>query len=272
MLKKGTHMLICRKGDLASLLRIVAVVIAILSITACVPSMQRIYQTPAVNGRVIDLTTMQPIQGALVRHQLSDEKMISKRAGKAAGMSVMTNAAGEFYLPSVSSLEYTLLMVGHARESYPVRVSTKNNSALALAWGSMKMLSEETSAIAVVILDPEPDIIAGTPPGDYLSHQLLLSYLNVQQRFGYCDLNLGADALSLLNTARKLYWRSLNEINFDPKKLKLAYYNTKVLWQIFYHSCDYGDNKNLAYKKALVAVSETAKPIYREIEFLGHNP
>jgi len=257
---------------MSNLLRVVAVVIGILSITACVPSMQRVYQTPAVNGKVINLTTMQPIQGALVWHQLRDEKGVSKRAGKAMGMSVVTNAAGEFYLPSVSSLELTLLMVGHARESYPVRVATENSSALALAWGSMKMLSEETSAIAVVILDPEPDIIASTPPGDYLSHQLLLRYLNVQQRFGYCDLNLGADALSLLNTARKLYWRSLNEINFDREKLKLAYNNSKVLWQNFYHSCDYGDNKNLAYNKALVAVSETAKPIYREIEFLGHNP
>jgi len=234
--------------------------------------MQRVYQTPAVNGKVIDLTTMQPIQGALVTHQLRDEKGLSKRAGKATGMSVVTNAAGEFYLPSVSSLELTLLMVGHARESYLVRVATENNSALALAWGSMKMLSEEISAISVVILDPEPDIIADTPPGDFLSHQLLLSYLNPQQRLGYCDLNLGVDALSLLNTARKLYWRSLNESNFDPEKLKLAYYNSKALWQVFYHSCDYGDNKNLAYKKALVATSETAKAIYREIEFLGHNP
>ena len=179
--------------------------ILICSLTACVPSMQTIYHTPVVTGQVIDLATFKPIEGVVVMHEGKEESSNPDITGKTPKEGVLTNQAGDYYLPSQSSRELTILMVGHAIADYPVRISNNNHSALVIVQASMKMLSEESAMAPPLILDQDPETIAQMPVGDYLKYKQLQEFLAPQGIFAGCDPELGADALTSLNTARKIY-------------------------------------------------------------------
>lgn len=241
----------------------------VLTIAACVPSIQRIYHTPVVVGQVIDLETLEPIEGAIVKHEAADadhdlEDMIDASKNK-----ILTNKQGEYRLPSTSSIDATLLMPGHAITDYPVRISTRNNSALVFASASMLMREEETSGAPLLIMDPDPKTIANTPPGDYLDYKILRSYLYPHSTLGKCNLGIGGNAISALNTARKAYWRHINEPNVVKQEIvNAAYLNVRNVLHYLYNSCDFGDDHSIERRDDILAVREITDNIQQEVSDL----
>lgn len=251
--------------------RFLIVSAAIFSVAACFPAFQRIYQTPAVTGRVIDLESLKPIEGASVLHQSRGEKSKSDFIDKTVKDRVFTNQAGEYYLPSQSSRQLTTLMAGHAIVDYPVRISTNGHSGLVFVKASMKMLAEESTMAPLLILDQDPDTIAATPSDDYLNQKQLQVFLAPQGALGGCDLELGAEALKSLNTARKIYWRQNKEANIEPKILAMAYHNVGNIWSYFQNSCDFGESGSLAHRQAVYSARDITAQVNQEITDLTHH-
>ena len=240
----------------------------VLVIAACVPTIQKIYHTPVVIGKVIDLETLQPIEGAIAKHEGADANFDLDDMIEAAKNKILTNKHGEYHLPSTSSVDAILLMPGHALMDYPVRISTRNNSALVFASASLLMRDEETSGAPLLILDPDPETIANTPPGEYLDYQELRTYLYPHSTLGICDLGIGGDAISALNTARKAYWRHINEPVVKQEIVDAAYRNVRNVWQYFYDSCDFGDEHTIERRDAIYAVREITDQIKQEVSDL----
>jgi hypothetical protein len=240
----------------------------VLANAACVPSIQRIYHTPVVVGQVIDLETLEPIEGAIVKHEGADADFDLDDMIEASKNKILTNKQGEYILPSTSSVDAILLMPGYAITDYPVRISTRNNSALVFASASMLMRDEETTGAPLLIMDPDPKTIANTPPGDYLDYKIFHSYLYPHSTLGKCDLGIGGDAISALNTARKVYWRHINEPDVNQEIVNAAYLNVRNIWQYFYNSCDFGDKHTIERRDAIYAVREITDQIKQEVSDL----
>jgi len=250
--------------SIRSLLLAAVVLPVVLSIAACVPTIQRIHHTPVVIGKVIDLDTLQPIAGAIVQHEGVDADYDLDDMIEAAKNKIVTNKQGEYHLPSTSSIKAVVLMPGHAITDYPVRISTQNNSALVFASASLLMRDEETSGAPLLIMDPDPETIANAPPGDYLDYKLLRTYLYPHSTLGKCNLGIGGDAISALNTARKAYWRHINEPAVKQEIVDAAYLNVRNVWQYFYNSCDFGDDHTIERRDAIYAVREVTDQIQQE--------
>ncbi len=250
--------------SIRSLLLAALVLPLVLSIAACVPTIQKIHHTPVVIGKVIGLDTLQPIAGAIVQHEGADADVDLDDMIEAAKNKIVTNNQGEYHLPSTSSVKAVVLMPGHAITDYPVRISTQNNSALVFASASLLMRDEETSGAPLLIMDPDPETIANTPPGDYLDYKLLRTYLYPHSTLGKCNLGIGGDAISALNTARKAYWRHINDPVVKQEIVDAAYLNVRNVWQYFYNSCDFGDKHTIERRDAIYAVREVTDKIQQE--------
>lgn len=116
-----------------------------LMLTACIPSITRVYHTPRVVGVVVD-ADYQPLAGVVVRHANYAEPQ------------VVSDAGGHFTLPSVSSLEAVLLMVGHALNSYSIQFMTPTCVQTVDVHATMKMYHEETVYLDRVVLDSAGDL------------------------------------------------------------------------------------------------------------------
>jgi len=235
-----------------------------LSLSACIPSIQTIYHTPVILGQVIDLETLTPIEGAIIKHEGIDAEYTLDEMIDAAENKIVTNQEGEYRLPSTSSLEAILLMPGHAIHSYPVRISTRYNSALVFASASLLMRTEEITAASLLILDPAPQIIANPPSGGYLADVTLRGYLYPHSTLGHCDLGIGHDAISALNTARKAYWHHQTSSDHTQTIVNAAYLNVHQIWQYFYDSCDFGDDRSQQRYAKISAVREITDTIQQE--------
>lgn len=250
-------------------IRSLLLAILVLTIAACVPTIQRIYHTPVVIGQVIDLKTLEPIEGAIVKHEGADADFDLEEMIEASKNKILTNKQGEYRLPSTSSVDAILLIPGYAITDYPVRISTQNNSALVFASASMLMREEETTGAPLLIMDPDPETVANTPPGDYLDYKILRSYLYPHSTLGKCNLGIGGNAISALNTARKAYWRHINEPNLVEQEIvNAAYLNVRNVLQYFYDSCDFGDEHTIERRDAIFAVREITDNIQQEVSDL----
>lgn len=241
----------------------------VLSLGACVPTTKKIYHTPAVSGKVIDLETLAPIEGAIIQHEALDDHFDLNNI-KTTTDKIVSNKQGEYYLPSLSSSKITLLMPGHAMAHYPVRISTRNNSALVFVSASLLMQDEEITSASLLIMDANPNIIADTPPGDYLDYKLLHTYLYPHSTLSMCDLAIGADAISALNTARKVYWQHINETDVSKQMVNAAYLNVSHNWDYFYTSCDFGDKHTIERRDTLYKVQAISDQIKQEISDLSN--
>ena len=235
----------------------------VISITACMPTIKKIYHTPVVLGQVIDLVTLKPIEGAIVKHQVEDTELELNDLLNADKNQTLSNKQGQYHLPSTSSVKALMLMPGYAVAAYPVRISTDKSAALVFASASLLMRTEETAGAPLLIMDPEPKIIANTPPGDYLDYQLLRTGLYPHSSLGICNLSIGTYALSALNTARKVYWRSVNEADFEQHIVTAAYLNVSNVWQYFYTSCKSGSEGDGDYA-SLIEAHTIVKKIKQE--------
>lgn len=72
-------------------IRSLLLAILVLTIAACVPTIQRIYHTPVVIGQVIDLKTLEPIEGAIVKHEGADADFDLEEMIEASKNKILTN-------------------------------------------------------------------------------------------------------------------------------------------------------------------------------------
>jgi len=234
------------------------------SLIACLPTVQRIYHAPVVIGQVIDLNSLDPIEGASIQHENPKANLPLDGLIEKTKNNILSDKQGQYHLPSLSSVEAVVLMPGYAITNYPVRISTKDNSALVFASASLFMRDEEITTAPLLILDPAPEVIADTPPGDYLNYKILRTYLYPHSRLGMCDIGIGGDALTTLNTARKLYWRHKNEQPITLEMLDAAYLNVQNIWSYFYNSCDFGKNNSTTRRDNIFSVREITDNIKSE--------
>lgn len=242
-------------------------IIALLTftVTACLPVIQETFQAPIITGTVLNLETLQPIKGAVVKHEVANRKIKQEDGFKAVKNSIVTNEKGEYLLPSISSTKFVVLMPAHALALYPVRITTIDNSAIVFASATQLMRNEETVRAALLIMDPHPAITARPPAKHHIDDSVLRTYLTPHSALGYCDLSIGKDAIAALNTARKAYWRYK-----DKEIANTAYLNASDLWNYFYKSCDFGDENNLERRDSIYAARKIIDKITKEISDIGN--
>ncbi len=244
------------------------ILIGCLCLSGCIPTVQTIYHAPAVTGQVIDLETLKPVEGAIVQHGIERQFDFSNLAEIKHKDAVKTDKAGNYQLPALSSVEFTLLMAGHAFKYYPLSISTRYNSALVYARAPMKMLSHNETMAPTVLLDPSPEIAAKTAEGDFIEDKTLRAYLYPHSTLGTCNATLGLKAINLLNTARKIYWRHKVDSKYSQQLLDDTYSGLWTLWEEFYRSCDL-TSLDLTHKRIIYQVFDS---VQQEVSLLSQPP
>jgi len=217
-----------------------------LLLAACVPTVQRFYQTPKVTGRVLDLATLEPVAGVQASHWGYPQPVVT------------TNANGAFMLPSVSKIKAALLMPAHAFRDYPVRLATSASATLVMARATMLMRSEETASVGDVLIDSEPDVTVPSPTPGHNEYAQLVHLLDANARLGRCDKAIGTMAVNALNMARKLSGRlqespastPLHDLTSD------SYYRTHELWRYWEATCDWSGLTTIERRDAIIDVRE----------------
>lgn len=110
-------------------------------LVGCIPTVTRVYQTPKVEGVLVDSTTEAPISGLQVFHENVQEK------------AVQTDKNGSFTLPSISNIQGSAIMAGHALKVYKINILSDDYSQCIEVIASFKMHREETSNIGTLLLD-----------------------------------------------------------------------------------------------------------------------
>ncbi|WP_163130613.1 hypothetical protein [Agarivorans sp. Alg241-V36] len=143
---------------------------------ACVPTIQTVYLTPEVKGKVLlfspgEAPSFKPLTNVKAYHAFQSET------------ATLSNQQGEYQLAPSSKVESTLLMAGHSLNYYPVSIQTEAFTVTALAQASTKMLDVETVNINSVIVQDE---LEGKPllaePGPSALKYCNLSYVKQLRR------------------------------------------------------------------------------------------
>lgn len=128
------------------------------------------------------------------------------------------------------------------------------------------MLGEKQVEAPLLIFDRHPDEISAKPLGDYTGHKTLTSHLSPGNALAQSNGDIGGDALTALNTARKLYWRHSNSTaDVDRELVNTAYLNADDIWHYFYNTCDFGTRDTMEYRDAARAVTDTIEREVRDI-------
>ncbi|WP_221074507.1 hypothetical protein [Agarivorans aestuarii] len=133
---------------IAGKIRLIATMALSSLLLACVPTIQTVYLTPQVQGKVVlftpgESTNFSPLSGITAYHPSSPEA------------ATQSNQQGEFLLEASSTVEASLLMPGHSLNYYPVTVQTETFSYTVLAQASTKMLDLETVKLSSVVVSDE---------------------------------------------------------------------------------------------------------------------
>ncbi len=221
--------------------------LSILMLTACIPTIQRFYFAPAVIGTVIDLNTLNPVEEAKVSYVESDEEP------------VLTDKNGSFSLSSISEIQASFLMVGHAINENRIHVTYGAGTADGYVLGSLRSTYEEFANAAVIFIDTQPNIISKKIKPEHADYALLKSALSEQSTFGQCDVQLGYSALVALNSARKLYWTQTFGLNpmIDKARVQKSYHDVEILWRALERSCELEfEEKMKVYEITRLIISE----------------
>jgi hypothetical protein len=147
-------------GIIAAKTRFVTVMALAAFLLACVPTIQTIYLTPEVKGKVLlfspgEAPSFKPLTNVKAYHASQSET------------SALSNQQGEYQLAPNSKVESTFLMAGHSLNYYPITIETEALKLTLLAQASTKMLDVETVNLNNVIvkgeLEGEP-LLAGPGP------------------------------------------------------------------------------------------------------------
>jgi len=218
-------------------------VVLCLLLAACVPTVQRFYQTPKVTGHVLDLTTLEPVAGVQVSHWEYPQPVVT------------SDARGGFVLPSVSQIKATLLMPGHALKDYPVRIVAEASTTQVMAQATLLMRSEETVFVGDVMIDSEPEIIVPSPTPGNNEYAQLMHLLDANTQ---CDKAVGAAAAGTLNSARKLR----GHLQKSPASIQLqgltsdSYYRVHEMWRYWLITCDWSGITSIQRRDTVMDVRE----------------
>ena len=114
------------------MVRIVMVLLCLsVSLTGCIPTMMRVYSAPEVVGFLKYAQTGLPASGVSISHRHNQAQ------------SVKTDETGRFLLPSISNVEGTFIMAGHALTYYEIIIISGLQTDCIRVRGSLKMLHEE---------------------------------------------------------------------------------------------------------------------------------
>lgn len=254
-----------KTGVITLAVKCLVIAIAVLSMEACLPPhiINSLYRTPAVHGTVIDLKTLKPIEGVLIHHYGSGEWLASDGGTELENDTIVTNKAGEYYLPS-AALAQGVMRPGHVIRDYPVKIMSKKNSALVFVSASLKMTRANT-----LIMDSNPETPATTPPGNYESYQQLRTYIHPSDTLGRCNTAIAEFALAALNTARKVYWRHIKNPDVTQELVDVSYLHVSDVWRYFYGTCDFGEHDTIAYRDAVFAVQKITDRVKNEAKDLS---
>lgn len=222
-------------------------------ITSCV-TVERFYQTPKVNGVVLDLATLEPLAGVQVSHWGYPEPV------------VQSDTDGAFVLPSESQVEFAMLMPAHALKNYPVRLATSTSSTLVMAQATILMRSEETVSVFNVVIDTNTDVIAPSPTPGHNEHGELMLLIDENAHLGLCDKVIGFMAVDTLNVARKLSGRLQESPASTPLQglTSDSYYRVRDLWRYWETTCDWSGLNSVQSRDAIIGVRELIIELYAE--------
>ena len=180
--------------------------IVLLMLSACVPTIQRIYHSPNVIGKTVSLQTLAPIIGVTVFHGL--DRKNENATDDTADNTVMTNTKGEFKLPARSSVEARMLMAGYALQDNIVTLQFNEHQIDFIVKSRMGgNTTEESVEAPELVIDEKPDITAPPISTDgYTNTQLVALIHQPNGLLSTCDQHIAESALVWLNTLRKLYW------------------------------------------------------------------
>jgi len=200
-------------------------------LSACVPTVSKVFQSPKVTGQVVDLATLQPLAGVNVAHQQSTERFVT------------TDANGEFELPSISETEFELLMAGYALKDNLVSLYNQDNQMTLIVQASLNGRAEETVELSTIIFDTDPKSIAAPQKPNYLEYNLLRIFFYPHSLLGSCNKYLSLAALSSLNSSRKLANLAKSkprdkEASQMQQLTAISYQRTQALWNELKSSCE----------------------------------
>lgn len=213
--------------------RYTSIVLLLLLLAGCVPTISKVYQAPKVFGQVVELETLKPIAGVNVAHARNTAQFVT------------TDASGKFVLPSISETDLKLLMAGHALKSNLVTFYNPDNQIELIAKSTLESRVEETINFGIVIFDSQPKKYATPVKLSYQSVGVLKTYFSASGVLASCDNKIAKSALASLNTSRKLAEAASNKIETTPsnaKKLRsytlTNYQRTSELWSELKSSCE----------------------------------
>lgn len=228
------------------------ILFSIIVLSGCIPTIQRFYFAPTVMGTVLDMQTLKPIANAKVSYAEIDEE------------SVLTKEDGTFILPSISRVEASFLMVGHALNTHRIHVIHSSGSADTYVTGTLRSIYEEFIDSVVILIDTKPYAISKKIKSEHVDYALLKTGLYPHSTFGQCDIPLGYSALGALNSARKLYWTQSFGLNpmINKARVQKSYDDVEMLWRDFSNSCELKfEDKMKVYEMVGLVIDEVSEVI-----------
>lgn len=135
----------------------VLVPLLMLLLTACVPTVQRVWSVQPVAGQVHAAETGMPIAGALIRHRDHPD------------LQAVSDAQGMFQIPAVSERKLQMLMAGsHLRHEIWLVSHPDYAPAMGLTSHIAPSLAEQASVLVVPMFTDLPDAAPTCPFGPYL--------------------------------------------------------------------------------------------------------
>ncbi len=235
---------------LSSPLLLFTILFSIIVLSGCIPTIQRFYFAPTVMGTVLDMQTLKPIANAKVSYAESDEE------------AVLTKEDGTFTLPSISRIEASILMAGHALNEHRIHVTHRTGSADTYVTGSLRSIYEEFFDSVVIFIDTKPDAISKRIKPEHVDYALLRTGLYPHSTFGQCDIPLGYLALGALNSSRKLYWTQSFGLNpmINKTMVQKSYDDVEMLWRDFSNSCELEfEDKMEVYEMVGLVIDEVSE-------------
>jgi hypothetical protein len=215
-------------------------------LVACVPTITTVYLKPNIKAKVVDLSTLTPVKNGWATHYPPIiDTLYSKE---------LTNQQGEFTLSAVTNTEFKMLMVGHMLQYYLLKVSNTEQEILVIAQATAEgTTAEEKLLLPNIVIDATPKMHAKSPPkkdigsttaASFYDYNYIRALLFEHSLFSSCDTEIGLAALTMLNTARKLYWQQQNkalkeqDLKNIGKNMQASYFYSYNLWSMMKSSCD----------------------------------
>lgn len=192
--------------------------------TACIPTITRVYLTPSISGTVIDVSTLKSVSDVAIEQRYENVSVAS----------TLTDEEGKFNLPAYSEIQAKLLMVGHSLSNYQLDITFNETQYRHVYHATSVMIYEETFTDEIIWVDSDPLLIAPPPTPFYKTTPQWKKAIE-SEAFLRCNARLGYQAIQQLAIARKALTHG------DPKLTSLAYHQVSFAWERYTNSCKNGE-------------------------------